>query len=54
MFERSLEEVEQDAPEDLAAQIRFTTYLSFALTDLGDLERAQSVLDSGAREGRRR
>ena len=46
VFERALEEVEQDAPEDLAAQIRFTTYLSYALTDLGDLERAQSVLDS--------
>jgi tetratricopeptide (TPR) repeat protein len=46
VFERALNEVEQDAPEDLAAQIRFTTYLSYALTDLGDLERAQSVLDS--------
>ena len=46
VFERSLEEVEQDAPEDVAAQIRFTTYLSFALTDLGDLDRAQSVLDA--------
>jgi tetratricopeptide (TPR) repeat protein len=46
VFERSLEEVEQDAPEDIAAQIRFTTYLSFALTDLGDLDRAQSVLDA--------
>ena len=46
VFERSLAEVEQDAPEDLAAQIRFTTYLSFALTDLGDLDRAQTVLDA--------
>jgi tetratricopeptide (TPR) repeat protein len=46
VFERSLQEVEEDAPEDVAAQIRFTTYLSFALTDMGDLERAQSVLDS--------
>src|SRR5207253_7345445 len=27
-------------------QTRFTTYLSFALTDMGDLERAQSVLDA--------
>ena len=40
------QEVEQDAPDDAAAQVRFTTYLSFALTDLGDLERAQSVLDA--------
>lgn len=46
VFERSLDEVEQDAPEDIAAQIRFTTYLSFALTDMGDLDRAQSVLDA--------
>ena len=46
VFERALDEVEQDAPENLAAQIRFTTYLSYALTDLGDLERAQTVLDS--------
>ena len=46
VFERALDEVERDAPEDLTAQIRFTTYLSYALTDLGDLERAQSVLDS--------
>jgi tetratricopeptide (TPR) repeat protein len=46
LFERCLEEIEQDAPEDLAAQVRFTTYLSYALTDLGDLERAQSVLDA--------
>ena len=33
-------------PRTLAAQVRFTTYLSFALTDMGDLERAQSVLDA--------
>jgi tetratricopeptide (TPR) repeat protein len=45
LFERCLDEVAQDAPEDLAAQVRFTTYLSYALTDLGDLERAQAVLD---------
>jgi tetratricopeptide (TPR) repeat protein len=45
LFERCLEEISQDAPEDLTAQVRFTTYLSYALTDLGDLERAQEVLD---------
>ena len=42
MFERSLAEVEQDAPEDLAAQIRFDDLPSASLTDLGDLERARS------------
>jgi tetratricopeptide (TPR) repeat protein len=46
LFERCLEELSQDAPDDLAAHVRFTTYLSYALTDLGDLERAQSVLDN--------
>jgi tetratricopeptide (TPR) repeat protein len=46
VFERCLEQVSDDAPEDLAAQVRFTTYLSYALTDLGDLDRAQSVLDA--------
>ena len=46
VFERCLAEVSEDAPEDLTAQVRFTTYLSYALTDLGDLERAQDVLDT--------
>jgi tetratricopeptide (TPR) repeat protein len=46
LFERCLDEISQDAPEDLAAHVRFTTYLSYALTDLGDLERAESVLDN--------
>lgn len=46
LFEQSLAQVEEDAPEDLAAQVRFTTYLSYALTDMGDLDRAQSVLDA--------
>ena len=32
------------APSDLPARVRFATYLSFALTDLGDLDRAESVL----------
>ena len=45
LFERCLAEVSEEAPEDLSAQVRFTTYLSYALTDLGDLERAQQVLD---------
>jgi tetratricopeptide (TPR) repeat protein len=45
LFEHCLAEISEEAPEDLAAQVRFTTYLSYALTDLGDLERAQTVLD---------
>ena len=45
LFERCLEELEASAPDDTAARLRFTTYLSYALTDRGDLERAQEVLD---------
>ena len=44
LFERCLAEVSHETPEDLAAQVRFTTYLSYALTDLGDLRRAEEVL----------
>jgi tetratricopeptide (TPR) repeat protein len=44
LFERSLEDVSRETPEDFTAQVRFTTYLSYALTDLGDLERAEDVL----------
>ncbi|HET7760368.1 MAG TPA: helix-turn-helix transcriptional regulator [Gaiellaceae bacterium] len=46
VFERCLDEVAEETPDDVAAQVRFTTYLSYALTDLGDLERAETVLDA--------
>ena len=45
LFERCLEEVASSAPEDLAAQVRYTSYLSHALTGRGELDRAQRVLD---------
>jgi transcriptional regulator with XRE-family HTH domain len=45
LFERCLEDVSQEAPDDLAAQVRFTTYLSYSLTDAGDLSRAEEVLE---------
>ena len=44
LFERCLTDVSRETPDDLTAQVRFTTYLSYALTDLGDLERAEEVL----------
>jgi transcriptional regulator with XRE-family HTH domain len=44
LFERCLEDVEEETPDDLNAQVRFTTYLSYALTDVGDLHRAEEVL----------
>jgi tetratricopeptide (TPR) repeat protein len=44
LFERCLETVSEQSPKDFTAQVRFTTYLSYALTDLGDLDRAEAVL----------
>ena len=45
LFERSLEETTRDAPEDAAMQVRFATYLSYALTDTGELGRAEKVME---------
>jgi tetratricopeptide (TPR) repeat protein len=45
VFERCLADLRELDSDDLAAEVRFTTYLSYALTDLGDLAGAQSVLD---------
>jgi tetratricopeptide (TPR) repeat protein len=44
LFESCLDDVSRETPEDFTAQVRFTTYLSYALTDLGDLNRAEDVL----------
>src|SRR4051794_6535179 len=44
LFETCLDEVTEQEPENVAAQIRFATYLSYALTDLGETRRAESVL----------
>ena len=45
IFESCLSELQEVEPQNLPSQVRFATYLSYALTDLGELERAQSVLD---------
>src|SRR5438477_2577842 len=45
LFRTCLEAVREDAPDDTGPQIRFATYLSYALADAGDLEDAQSVLN---------
>jgi transcriptional regulator with XRE-family HTH domain len=44
LFESCLAGLADDTPEDRHARIRFTTYLSFALTDAGELERAEEAL----------
>jgi tetratricopeptide (TPR) repeat protein len=53
LFEQALEEVAQGEPENLNARVRYSTYLSYALTDLGELQRAKAVvaeLFAGANE----
>jgi tetratricopeptide (TPR) repeat protein len=44
LFEQCLEDLERDTPDDIASRVRFATYLSYALTDVGELERAHEVL----------
>lgn len=44
LLERGLAELAEDAPTDIATRIRFSTYLSYALTDLGELTRARAVV----------
>ena len=43
LFEDCLERLSDEAPQDASARVRFATYLSFALADLGDLARAREV-----------
>jgi transcriptional regulator with XRE-family HTH domain len=45
LFERCLAEVTDEAPDDVASQVRFSTYLSYVLSDLGEFERAEAVID---------
>jgi transcriptional regulator with XRE-family HTH domain len=45
LFATCLASVREDSPDDVALHIRFATYLSYALTDIGELEQAQSVLN---------
>src|SRR4051812_34715955 len=44
VFERCLDRVRETEPQDVAAQIRYATALSYALSDTGDLARAESVV----------
>ncbi len=44
LLEDCLSLVQAQAPEDVSAEVRFATYLSYALSDLGELERANSVV----------
>jgi len=44
LLEGALAELSAVAPGDTATRIRFSTYLSYALTDLGELTRARAVV----------
>jgi len=44
LFERALDEVAEVEPENMHARVRYSTYLSYALTDLGELQRAKAVV----------
>jgi transcriptional regulator with XRE-family HTH domain len=49
LFERGLADLERLAPNDSASRVRFSTYLSYALTDMGNLGRAQEVVEDALR-----
>jgi tetratricopeptide (TPR) repeat protein len=53
LFERCRELVAEEAPHDQSLDVRYASYLSAALTDLGDYARAQEVLRSVVRESDR-
>ena len=44
VFERCLSQVEEASPDDVAAHIRYATFLSYALTDAGDYAQAADVV----------
>ncbi|MEX2646162.1 MAG: helix-turn-helix domain-containing protein [Gaiellaceae bacterium] len=44
LYDRCLEETRENEPENVAALVRYATALSYALTDAGQLDRAQEVL----------
>lgn len=50
LFESCLTRIKAADPDDRSSRIRFTTYLSFALTDAGEFERAEAVLRSIVRD----
>jgi tetratricopeptide (TPR) repeat protein len=44
VFEDCLDRVRNEVPQDVAVQIRYATFLSYALTDAGDYDRAAEVV----------
>ncbi len=44
IFDDCLSRVREEVPEDVGVQIRYATFLSYALTDAGEFERAAAVV----------
>jgi len=44
LFESALRELREIAPADVGARVRLSAYLSFALTDVGELQKARAVV----------
>jgi transcriptional regulator with XRE-family HTH domain len=44
LLEDCLQQVREQAPADLAAEVRYASYLSYALSDLGELAQARRVV----------
>jgi len=44
LFQSCLDDVTRDAPTDITAQVRYATFLSYALTDSGEYERAGEIV----------
>jgi transcriptional regulator with XRE-family HTH domain len=49
LLERCLEEATEAAPEDVGVQVRYATFLSYALSDAGEYERATEVIRDALR-----
>jgi tetratricopeptide (TPR) repeat protein len=44
LFERCLDAVEREAPENAATYVRFALYLGYTLSDMGELPRARAIV----------
>jgi transcriptional regulator with XRE-family HTH domain len=51
LFERCLAWLREREPENSVAYVRFATYLSYALTDVEDHDRARAVIEDAIRQG---
>ena len=45
LLERCLTEVREQAPDDVASEVRYATFLSYALAEVGESDRAQKVIE---------